>query len=103
MCSHRSRGHFDRMWSRLIAAWLSSFAVAEIYGLVAVGPEATLTYHLRRRAGLLEPCRHSTAGRLVILAFSAWLAAHLGYGRFGVAPPARLHRCHTPQGPRRPS
>lgn len=83
MCDHRAKGGFGRAWSLLVTSWLVSFFAVEIYGLITVGSDATLSTFLRRRAGLLEPCRHSLTGRTVIVAVGLWLIAHLGWGRWG--------------------
>lgn len=91
MCSHRVAGRYGRMWTAWTSAAVGSFAVLEVYGLIADGPDATLSTYLRRRAGLVEPCAHSRMGRLAILGFAAWLGAHLGFGRLGIAPPRRKH------------
>lgn len=86
MCSHRTAGRYGRLWTAWASAALGSFAVIEAYGLITEGPDATLSTYLRRRAGLLEPCVHSRLGRAAVLTFCAWLAAHIGFGRLGVAP-----------------
>ncbi len=95
MCTHRTAGRWHTTWTAWLALSIGSFAALEVYGLVSEGADATLSHHLRRRAGLIEPCAHSRLGRLAICAFAAWLAAHLGFGRLGIAPAPRRHRCHS--------
>lgn len=85
MCNHRAVNRWQRFWDRFGLSFLLSFLAAEIYGLITVGPEATWSESLRRRAGLLEPCRHSSTGRFVIVTFAVWLGAHLGWGFFGLS------------------
>lgn len=91
MCSHRASGRYGRIWTAWASAAIGSFAVIEVCGLITDGPDSTLSTYLRRRAGLLEPCVHSRLGRAAILCFSAWLAAHLGFGRLGFAPSRKQH------------
>jgi hypothetical protein len=95
MCDHRVSGRHGRLWTVWASAALGSFTVLEVYGLITEGPDATLSTYLRRRAGLLEPCAHSTLGRAVILAFAGWLAAHLGWGRVGLPRRAFCGKGHT--------
>jgi hypothetical protein len=84
LCSHKTIGRWNTRWSIWSSAAVGSFAVLEVYGLVTEGPDATLSTFLRRRAGLIEPCAHSAIGRVAILAFAGWLAAHLGWGKAGL-------------------
>jgi hypothetical protein len=92
VCNHKTAGRWGRIWTAWAYTAAGSFAALEAYGLVTEGPDATLSIYLRRRAGLLEPCAHSRLGRLAIVGFSGWLAAHLGWGRFGIAPRRHTHR-----------
>lgn len=80
-----------RVWTTFTTAFIGGFALLESAGLVTEGVEGTWSHWWRQLLGQLEPCRHSTAGRVVIVAFCAWLAAHLGWGRFGVAPRRPRH------------
>jgi hypothetical protein len=91
MCSHRSVTRWHRFWARWVITVLISFLVPEIYGLVTVGPEATCSAWCWHRLGVMVPCRHTRLGRAAVLCFSAWLGAHLGFGRLGVAPRRRHH------------
>lgn len=101
MCEHRGRDPWSRLWGRILVAWIVSFLVPEVVGLIRVGPEATLSHYLQRRAGVLEPCRHTPLGRFVILTACAWLAAHIGWGKFGTGV-LRPHsaRTHQQESPR---
>lgn len=84
MCNHRTEGRWGRVWDAWGVAALGSFAALETYGLVTEGSDATLSTYLRRRAGLLVPCRHTRWGRLFLIGFAVWLVAHIGWGKFGV-------------------
>ncbi|HEY9415058.1 MAG TPA: hypothetical protein VIQ30_09895 [Pseudonocardia sp.] len=92
MCTHRTAGRWHTTWTSWLALSIGSFAALEVYGLVSEGADATLSHHLRRRAGLLEPCPHTRLGRAAVVGFSAWLAAHIGFGRCGWAPARRTSR-----------
>ena len=98
MCTHRGRDRWSRLWSRLCIAWVVSFIVPEVYGLIRVGPEATLSHYLQRLSGSAVPCRHTTLGRTVVCAFSLWLAAHIGWSRFGSGGRLTCRRKNTPSG-----
>lgn len=94
MCEHRASDRWSRFWGWAVVVWTVSFAVPEAVGLIRVGPEATLSHFLQRRAGVLEPCSHTPLGRFVVVTVGLWLIAHLGWGLAGWAPPP-LRRCQT--------
>lgn len=84
MCSHRPEGPYGRIWAGFVRAVLCGFALIEGSALVFGG--LTLSSCLRRWAGLEdpEPCRHTVPGRAAVCVFAVWLAAHIGWRRFGV-------------------
>ena len=83
MCHHRAVSRWRKWWGRFGATFGLTFLVAEIYGLITVGPEATWSHDLQCRAGTNERCPHTPLGRFVIVTVCAWGAAHLGWGRCG--------------------
>lgn len=89
MCSHRAVTRWHRFWARLLSVYAVGFLAPEIYGLVTVGPEATCSGWFWHSLGTRDqPCRHTPAGRGVIVVVGLWLIVHLGWGRLGVAPPS---------------
>lgn len=82
MCSHRTEGPFGRAWRRFCVAALGGFIVLETTAIATGG--ITLSTFLQRLFGLEEhePCRHTQAGRVFVVGFAAWLAAHIGFRRF---------------------
>ena len=93
MCNHRAVSRWHRFWNWYSATALIGFLVPELYGLATVGPEATWSAWWWHRLGVLVPCRHSPVRRTAVLVFSAWLGAHLAFGKFGID--AGLHKCRS--------
>jgi hypothetical protein len=94
MCNHRTVGFWGRFWTWFARVVVGVFVTAETIGLVTVGDEATLSFDLQTKAGTTAvPCRHTITGRFVIVAFCVWLAAHLGWGRFGIGWLVRRIHC----------
>jgi broad specificity phosphatase PhoE len=93
LCNHKTVGRWGRAWTRYAQAALGGFLVLETTAIVTGG--ITLSTFLQRLFGLekAEPCHHSTAGRVFVLGFAAWLAAHIGFGKFGLGAwvPRRKH------------
>ena len=84
MCEHRADDIWARIWRWIERIFLSVFLAVETYGLIKVGPKATYSHQWHQRIGSEEPCRHTPWGRGLIVAFAAWLALHLGWGRLGL-------------------
>jgi hypothetical protein len=84
MCSHRTDGRWGRIWTRFCQAFLIGFVGIETAAIVTGG--ITLSGFLRRLFGLdeAEQCEHTHAGRVFVLSFATWLAAHIGFGKFGI-------------------
>lgn len=94
MCEHRTTGRWGRIWTRYLTVVLTGFGVLEGIALATDGTPATLSYYLRRAAGLeTTDCRHAHAGRAVILGFLGWAAAHLGWGVLGIGGHPRRDSC----------
>ncbi len=98
MCNHRAVSRWHLFWSRLTRVVLVVFLAPEIYALLTVGPDASYSGWFWHCTGVREPCRHTPATRAAIVAFSAWVAVHLGWGRLGFAPPRRLSGRHNQGG-----
>lgn len=84
VCCHRTAGRWGRWWTGWLAAVVGSFIVAETAAIVTDGTPATLSAYLRRAAGLDPPCRHSRAGRALILVATGWCGLHLSWDVLGV-------------------
>lgn len=84
MCSHRVATRWGRIWDTFTALVLGGFVVLETYGLVTEGSDATYSHNWQTKVGAVTPCRHTWIGRTAIVAFFAWAAAHLGWGKFGL-------------------
>ena len=88
-CTHRDHTGWARIWDVWLAVTVGSFAAIEITAIARDGIPATLSFYLRRAAGLEQHCRHQHAGRAVILAGLSWAAVHLGWGVLGVRGPRK--------------
>lgn len=87
MCNHRALTRWHKFWARLMAVYAVGILVPEVYALVTVGPDASCSGWWWHSLGTREPCRHSRAGRTVIVTVGLWLIVHLGWGRGGFALP----------------
>jgi hypothetical protein len=83
MCRHRAHSPWGHRWQLWCLAAAISFSGLEVAGLITEGSPATLSAYLRQLTGTDPACRHTHAGRAIILLLLAWLAAHLGWGLMG--------------------
>lgn len=83
MCRHRPSTRWGRRWQAWCLAAALSFAGLEAVALLTEGSPATLSAYLRQLTGTDPACRHTHAGRAVILLALSWLAAHLGWNLLG--------------------